>query len=72
MHNIFKHLIYAVGLVSTTTATALEPIPNYIPIVDLTKSMTPAVGFNTLRVKPTTELPLATGGHLESTVHLVT
>lgn len=62
MHNIFKNLICTVGLVSTTTVYALEPTPNYMPTVDLTKSMTPAVGFNVLRVKPTTELPLATGG----------
>ena len=41
-----------------TITPPIMPPTSLMPFVDTTKNVTPAVGFNTLRLQPTTELPL--------------
>ena len=46
----------------TPTTVAINLLPNIVqaalmPAVDISKNMIPAIGFNDLRLQPTTELP---------------
>lgn len=49
-------------LITSVIATAHADQSGLMPTINSNLNMQPAIGFSTLRVKPTTELPLSTGG----------